>query len=59
LEDFCKRYNIEIEEDITYEGEDITYEGLKKKEYREKEKVGTKTKESCPANSAIIFLKSH
>jgi hypothetical protein len=52
LEDFCKRYNIEIEEDITYEG-------LKEKEYREKEKVGTKTKESCPANSAIIFLKSH
>jgi hypothetical protein len=35
LEDFCKRQNIEIEEDITYEA-------LKKKEYRERKKLEEK-----------------
>jgi hypothetical protein len=41
LEDFCKRYNIEIEEDITFEA-------LKKKEYRERKKLKEKLSKLVP-----------
>jgi len=41
LEQFCKRYNIEIEEDITFEA-------LKKKEYRERKKLKENLSKSVP-----------